>query len=136
MKEIIKSQSGATALIAAIVTAAVILSISLSVMVISLNNKSSMLSFKDSIRTFYAAESGVEESLMQLRKQPNNLIFSDISVDNINVSSQFVESGGCAGGGVCNSNIQSTASTTEATRKVRYTCTQEISNCAWDELVP
>jgi len=90
----IKSQSGATTLIAAIVTAAVILSISLSIIVISMNNKASVLSFKDSMRTFYAAETGVGEALMQLRKQPNNFLFDSFTIDSINISSQFVEENG------------------------------------------
>ena len=92
----IKSQFGATTLIAAITTAAVILSISLSIMVISMNNKASMISFEDSMKTFYAAEAGVGESLMQLRRQPAELIFDNRSIGGINISSEFVvEAGEC-----------------------------------------
>ena len=67
MKQIIKSQTGAAALIASIVIAAGILSIALSTTIIALNNKSSLESFADSIQSFYSAETGVGETLIQLR---------------------------------------------------------------------
>lgn len=43
---------------------------------------------------------------------------------------------GCGEVYQCNSNIESTASTTKATRKVRYSCNQNIEDCTWQELVP
>ncbi len=43
---------------------------------------------------------------------------------------------GCGEDYQCNSNIESTASTTKSTRKVRYSCNQEIEDCSWEELVP
>lgn len=96
MDNFIKSQTGAAALIAAIIVSAVMFSIVLSVMFLSISVRDSLNSFADSIKSFYAAESGVGESLMQLRKEPENYIFDDFLVGDINVSSAFVEiTGAC-----------------------------------------
>ncbi len=43
---------------------------------------------------------------------------------------------GCGEDSECNSNIESTASTTKATRKVRYSCNQSIEDCVWSEVIP
>lgn len=43
---------------------------------------------------------------------------------------------GCGEDFQCNSHIESTASTTKAMRKVRYSCNQNIENCGWSELIP
>ncbi len=43
---------------------------------------------------------------------------------------------GCGEDFQCNSHIESSASTTKAMRKVRYTCNQAIENCGWSELIP
>jgi len=43
---------------------------------------------------------------------------------------------GCGEDIDCDSNVQATASTTDATRKARYTCNQNIENCGWNELIP
>ena len=126
----IKSQTGAATLIAAIIIASGVLSVVLSATIIALNDRVSLTSFGDSVQSFYAAEAGVGESLMQLRKDPNNLIFDDFIVADLNVSSEFVEGSGAS------SIIEATASTTKATRKVRYTCSNNISSCLWQELTP
>jgi fibro-slime domain-containing protein len=94
IKEILKSQSGAAALIAAMVVSSIVLSIALSVVIISLNNKASLSAFTDSVQAFYTAETGVRESLMQIRKDPAHLIFSDLTIGNIGVASQFIEESG------------------------------------------
>ncbi len=85
------ARQGAAALISAIIISAVMLSIVLSAMFLSLNIRASLASFSDSMSSFYAAEAGVKESLMQLRREPNNYTFSDFVVGGITVSSEFVE---------------------------------------------
>lgn len=130
----IRLQKGAAALIASIVVAIGILSIVLSTTIIALNNKSNLESFSDSIKSFYAAEAGVGETLMQLRKDPNNLIFDNVIINGITINRQFIEIS--CGTPPCDSMIEATASTTKATRKVRYTCDNDISNCFWSELIP
>lgn len=89
-----KKQDGAAALIASIVVAAGILSISLSVFLVASNIRAGLNSYVDSVQSFYSAEAGVEESLMQLRKEPNNFSFDDIMVGGIVATSQFVEQPG------------------------------------------
>jgi len=98
-----KSNSGAAALIAAIVVSGGILSIALSASIIALHNRASMKSFRDSVRSFYAAEVGVGEALMQLRHDPNALIFDELSLGEVKVSTQFVEeqNGACQGPPQC-----------------------------------
>ncbi len=94
IKRIRQSESGAAVLVAALLITGGILSIVLSLMHIFLNTKESFNSFSDSIQSFYAAESGVGESLMQLRRDHNNYTFPILSVDSIPVSSEFVEEEG------------------------------------------
>ena len=66
-------------------------------MFLSISVRASLASFSDSIKSFYAAEAGVGESLMQLRNEPSNFIFDDFLVGDITVSSAFVEiAGACA----------------------------------------
>ena len=36
----------------------------------------------------------------------------------------------------CKSNIETNASSTKSSRKIRYTCDNDMSNCLWSELVP
>lgn len=88
---IFKSQKGAAALISSIIVAAAILSITLSILIITFNMRAGFRSFSDSIQSFYSAEAGVGEALMQLRKEHNNFIFNDITVGGIVVSSEFVD---------------------------------------------
>ena len=92
----IKNQKGAAALVASIIVSAGVLSIAVSAHVIATHNKAGMDSFVDSVKSFYAAEVGVGEALLQIRHDPNNLVFSDVMVGNIVVSSQFVEEEGSA----------------------------------------
>ncbi|PIR06880.1 MAG: hypothetical protein COV55_02125 [Candidatus Komeilibacteria bacterium CG11_big_fil_rev_8_21_14_0_20_36_20] len=94
MKTTLKTQKGAAAIIGAIVVAAGVLSISLSVTIIALNNKASLESFADSVQSFYSAEAGAGEALMQLRKEPANLTFNDIVVGGLTVSTEFIEEEG------------------------------------------
>ena len=129
-----KNEEGAVALLAAILVASIIISIALSVVLVNMNNRNAYQSFTDSVQTFYSAETGVRESLMQLRKRPSYLIFDYITVGGVGISSEFVEID--CGEENCGSNIQAIASTTRATRKVRYTCDQDISDCTWSELIP
>lgn len=93
----IKNQTGAAALVASIVISAAMLSIVLSVLAISLNMRVSLDAFMDSVQGFYAAESGVGESLMQLRRQHNNYVFRDLQVGDTLATSQFFDiPGECA----------------------------------------
>ena len=96
MQNYIKSQSGAAALLAAMIVATGVLSVALSATIIALNDRAGLASFADSVQNFYSAEAGVGESLMQIRKDPNDLVFEDIMVAGIPVSSDFVEEGGGA----------------------------------------
>lgn len=89
-----KQHDGAAALIASIVVAAGLLSITLSLFLVSLNVKAGLKSYVSSVQSFYSAESGVGESLMQLRKEPNNFVFDDISVGGIVAVSEFVDQPG------------------------------------------
>ncbi|MFA6466691.1 MAG: PA14 domain-containing protein [Patescibacteria group bacterium] len=92
-----KSQQGAAALIASMVVSAGMLSIVLSVYLISMNMRESLNAFMDSTQGFYAAESGVGEALMQLRKEHNNYVFRDISAGGTTATSQFFDiPGECA----------------------------------------
>src|SRR3989339_1020248 len=130
----LKNKKGAATLISAIFVASAMLSISLSLSLISINMRSSLNSFVDATHTFYAAESGVEESLIQLRKEPNNYIFDNLLINGISIQRNFIEN--YCEGESCRSLIEATASTTQATRKVRYSCAKDISNCTWSELIP
>ena len=87
----LKSQHGAAALVGAIIVATALFSISLSVLFISLNMKESLNVFIQSTQSFYAAESGVGEALMQLRTEPNNYDFRDIQVGEITATSEFFD---------------------------------------------
>ncbi len=89
-----KNQSGAAAIIAAIIITAGMLSIVLSILVVSINMRESMASFTDSLQSFYTAESAVGESLIQLKNDHNNFIFSDVAVGGITASSQFIHQTG------------------------------------------
>lgn len=89
-------QEGAAALITAMVVSGGLLAIALSANLVARHNKAGLTSFTDSVKTFYAAETGVGESLMQIKHDPNNLIFSDFTINNINVRSVFVEESGSA----------------------------------------
>ena len=88
------SQRGSAALVSAMIVSAVVLSVILSILLLTLNARLGVQSFADSLQSFYAAESGVGEALMQLRKQPNNFIFPDINLGRITSTSQFVEIAG------------------------------------------
>ncbi|MFA5127025.1 MAG: PA14 domain-containing protein [Patescibacteria group bacterium] len=85
------SQNGSAALIASIVVSAVVLSIVLSVLAITINSRASLQSFASALQSFYAAESGVGEALIQLRREPNNFIFPNLIVGGVSTISQFVE---------------------------------------------
>lgn len=130
----LKENTGAATLIAAIFVTAAMLSVSLSLSRISINMRNSLNSFIDATHTFYAAETGVQEALIQLKKEPNNYIFDNLLINGVSVERQFIDNP-CEGG-ECNSLIEATASTTQATRKVRYSCSKEISDCVWSELTP
>ncbi len=97
--KIFKSQQGAIAIIAAIVVAGGILSIALSSILIALNNRHTVISFSESLQSFYAAESGVGEALLQLRREPSNFVFREMTVGGVIVTSEFIEEEG----GACNS---------------------------------
>jgi len=86
-----KSQEGAAALIATIVVATTMLTIVVSVLFVTFNMRASLFSFADSIQSFYSAESGVGEALMQLRREPNNFIFDEFIVGGINTDTNFIE---------------------------------------------
>lgn len=88
------NQSGAAVLITAIIVAAGVVSIALSVMLVSLNNNAALKSFTKAVQSFYTAESAVGDSLMQIRREPDNLTFADLSLNNIVATTEFVESGG------------------------------------------
>ncbi|MFA6307274.1 MAG: hypothetical protein WCS88_01200 [Patescibacteria group bacterium] len=130
----LKQKDGAATLIAAIFVTTTMLSISLSLSLISVNMKNSLNSFIDATHTFYAAETGVQEALMQLKKEPNNYIFDNFLINGVEVERQFIEN--FCEGASCISLIEATASTTQSTRKVRYSCTKDMSNCTWSELIP
>ena len=132
--DFLKEKEGAATLISAIFVTAAMLSVSLSLSLISINMKNSLNSFIDATHTFYAAEAGVEEALIQLRKEPNNYIFDDLLINGVSIERQFIED--YCEGGSCISLIEATASTTQSTRKVRYSCAKDISNCTWSELIP
>jgi|GEM_PF-4733723 len=134
MINLLKNKQGAAVLISSIFIAAAMLSISLSLSLISINMRNSLESFLDATHTFYAAEYGVEESLLQLRKEPNNYIFDNLLLNGISIERNFIEN--YCEGESCQSLIEATASTTQSTRKVRYTCKKDISNCTWAELIP
>lgn len=91
MKNSIKSQNGAVALIASLVVVSAMFSVVLSVLFISVNTRESLVSFVDSMQDFYAAESGVEEAMMQLRNQHTNFDFRDINVGGIVASNEFFD---------------------------------------------
>ncbi len=91
MKTISQKSSGAAALIAAIMIGVGLLSIVLSVMFVSLNMRENLLSFTDSMQSFYTAESGIGEALIQLRRQHNNYNFRDLTVGGLTASSQFID---------------------------------------------
>jgi len=135
MKIIKKEQKGAAAIIASIVVATGILSIVLSTTIIALNDRAGLNSFANSMKNFYAAEAGVGEALMQLRKEPSNLIFNNLTINGVSVDNEFIESGACEYGENC-SILEATASSTDATRKIRYACDNQIANCGWSELTP
>lgn len=101
-KIIPNSQIGAAALVAAMLVSAGLLSIVLSTTIIALNNKNSLESFTQTINNFYSAEIGMQESLLQIKRDPNNLIFNDLTLGQANVSSEFVESEN----GACNPPIE------------------------------
>lgn len=98
MKKYFKNQKGAAALIAAIVVSIAVLSMSFSLIIIVLNNRTTLNSFVQSVQGFYSAESGLGEALMQLRKTPSQLVFDGLVVGNINVASEFIEGTGASCG--------------------------------------
>lgn len=85
------SQTGAAALIASIIIAAGLLSIVLSTTIIALHNKSALDSFIQTTDNFYKAEIGMQEALLQVKRDPNNLIFPTLSLGSAKVKSEFVE---------------------------------------------
>lgn len=89
-----KSQLGAVALMSTLVIATAVLAIITSLMLLSINNKSILASFVDSVQGFYTAESAVSESLWNLRKQPSEFIFDDITVGGILAGTEFIEESG------------------------------------------
>jgi len=93
----IESKKGAAAVVASIIVAAIALSIILSITLVGMYNRASVNSFYKSVQGFYAAESGVGEALMQLRKEPDNFVFDKFYLADIPVTSEFVEETG----GVC-----------------------------------
>ncbi|PWB38663.1 MAG: hypothetical protein C3F02_03045 [Parcubacteria group bacterium] len=127
-------RSGAAAIIAAMVISAAVLTIAISTAVTANNNQISTKSFLDSTQAFYASESGLGEAIMQLRREPTNFIFATMTVSGFEVNTVFVDDLDC--GTDCLTNIEATASSTGATRKVKYTCNNDISNCRWFELIP
>ncbi|KKP91052.1 MAG: hypothetical protein UR94_C0019G0003 [Parcubacteria group bacterium GW2011_GWA2_36_10] len=136
-KDIILQTDGAAALIASVIVAAGLISVVLSTTIIALNNKASLESFVQATENFYNAESGVQEALSQVRQDPHGLIFNNLQFGQTIVSSSFVNGGSaCIPPLVCDSRIETTATSTKASRKVRYTCNNNLANCSWTEVVP
>ena len=81
------------------------------------------LSAGDNIIELYFAERHSTDSGFNFRFNDTNLIITP-----------WPE--GCGDDLECNSNIEANASSTRAWRKARYTCNQDIANCAWSELIP
>ncbi|MDP2812207.1 MAG: hypothetical protein Q8O32_00750 [bacterium] len=81
------------------------------------------LSVGDNIIEVYFAERHDVESGFNFRFNDTNLIITP-----------WPE--GCGDDLECNSNIEANASSTRAWRKARYTCNQDVANCAWSELIP
>ncbi len=92
LKKIFDSQTGAAALIASMIVAIGLLSIVLSTTIIAINNKNSLESFTQNINNFYNAEIGMQESLLQVKNDPNNLTFGNLTLGKSTIASQFVES--------------------------------------------
>ena len=69
-----------------------LLSIVLSTTIIAINNKNSLESFTQNINNFYNAEIGMQESLLQVKNDPNNLTFANLTLGKSKIASQFVES--------------------------------------------
>ncbi|MBP9802141.1 hypothetical protein KBC40_00975 [Patescibacteria group bacterium] len=91
IKKIITNKAGAAALIASIIVSAGLLSIILSTTIIALNNKNSLAAFTETIDSFYSAEFGIQEALLQVKRDPNNLTFPNLSAGDTQIASQFVE---------------------------------------------
>ncbi len=123
------NQKGAAVLISSIIISTAVLSMILSMMYVGLNNAGSNRSYKQSVQDFFASQSGAEEALLQIKKRPNDLTFSLFNVMSIDVSRQFVDSLG-------SSDIEAVATSSLATKKVKYSCTQELSDCTWSEIAP
>ena len=81
------------------------------------------LSEGDNIIDIYFAERHTVESGFNFR-------FSDSSL----IITPWPE--GCGDDLQCSANIQSTASSSYASKKARYVCNQYIANCFWQELIP
>lgn len=137
MIQIKKNKNGSAVLISSVIVASVVLAVVLSMMLVVLDSQSGVQSFSGSLQSFYSAESGVSEALIRLRKEPDNFIFPELSVGNVSSTVNFVDlSGNCGPTLECDSYLEATASTTKASRKVRYSCSQSIENCIWSEVVP
>lgn len=134
MKKSNPKNRGAAAIVAAIVVSGIILSISLTTGITALNNQIGAKSFVDSMQAFYSSEAGLGEAIMQLRREPTNFIFNPITVGSFEVNAVFVEDTGCTVN--CLTNIESTATNDKASRKVKYSCDNDISDCRWFELIP
>ncbi|MCB9802642.1 hypothetical protein H6761_01305 [Candidatus Nomurabacteria bacterium] len=81
------------------------------------------LSAGDNVVELYFAERHTVDSGFMFSFDDSNLIITPLPE-------------GCGEDLECNSNIETTASSSKATRKVRYTCNNDIANCFWSELIP
>lgn len=127
-------ERGAAALLATIIVTTVIVLVTISMVAVSFNTLSADRSYRESVESFFSAEAGLGEALIQIKKQPNNLTFENFTVNSSNVSTVMSASGNCPPD--CFTNITSVATSTASARKVEYICDANISNCSWTELAP
>lgn len=94
MKKIKQFQQGAAALLAVMIIMSGILATILSVTIIAMDNHDSINSFASSMQSFYAAEYGVGEALLQIRKEPNNFTFDNLVLNDVMVGREFIQQSG------------------------------------------
>jgi fibro-slime domain-containing protein len=87
-----KKNQGAVLIIATMVITAIMLTIIVSMVLTAFENNFAVKSFVSSLQTFYAAQSGVEEALVDLRLDPSVSSFTTLTLQDATSATQIAAS--------------------------------------------
>ncbi len=128
-----ENNRGATALLAVLATSVIIVIISLSMVNLGYGLYSQQRNYGGIVDTYYLTRAGLDEAMFQLKKEPERLLFSDLTLGSSTVQ-RFFANTGCVTN--CPVVIEALSTSSLASEKLQYSCSDTITDCVYERLIP